>query len=929
MDRRVFEEEDPFANLMDSLASMADHAARPEKIESQIKESAQRIKDELSSTNHAVRPTICTGLYRCGTALSIKAPLYAVLTGIVATFTQQSGGDVVAKVCELVVRDFTDSMREGRVSTARRSLRFLCCLANAGVIKLICIADYIHSLLDAALFELTTANRSEFGVHCRGEFLAEIALSSLPWVGRQLAEHCPAELEKIVQIFTDIAEVWKAGMWRCIAPSTDRRSTDSFAELMDGIYELREKKWKMEESVMPWPYDLFEEQLKDGLEIVVPNINIPGHSKKTRYSPPRARLMLVNPRVEKKEVVLIDESNNDKSGIGDTANEDSMSGVTRPDKMKEEGDESVKDADDARKADVQAGETKAALSADTMDISANSVNSKKVVADPDANGGAPGATASIPDLQSSGPEVRTEKKEPERSPDVSYVIRCYVTDIIDNFSGRHLMAAERLLNIPMLKGVNDEIVEGLFTQMCALPFPPFSPVYYGTLFADLCRVKDSRLPAKLLVAVKAMFQHADELDPEIFDRLTDWFAFHLSNFGYKWNWQEWAVYADSEMVEKFPFRALFCKDVISRCVRLSYHDRVKSILPDEMKVFLPPQTNNGNRERFDDTVNDRLMAIVTGKGRQPLEIVESNLAEWVQLKNNEEGGIEDEEAELNLARLSALIRAILQAGCRTLSHFDIVVERYMELLRMQSLKGGAPARRLITAEVSVFWRDVHIRKLYVLDKLAQYKVIDHLSILDSCLSFEKPGPGYAMEMMSDGELTVRLSQSSPWEIIRLVMSRARAREEGSRNELINASQAAANATEGGHEEAERRLERAKITIEEAKSDICSLLSEALQRLFSMVGRLLDSIDADMDADGTEKVAEEKHRLPGFNGKPIWYWRCLGMIRELARMHPQHLPQIIDELDTHTKELREKHRVLWESFDIIKETELSSMTTQVM
>ncbi|KAI0563640.1 Nuclear cap-binding protein subunit [Gracilaria domingensis] len=426
-----------------------------------------------------------------------------------------------------------------------------------------------------------------------------------------------------------------------------------------------------------------------------------------------------------------------------------------------------------------------------------------------------------------------------------------------------------------------------------------------------------------------MFQEAGDMDPESFDRLTEWFSFHLSNFGYKWNWSDWALYADAEMVDKFPYRALFCKDVLRRCIRLSYYERIVGIVPQEMSFFFPPKPGIGERSRFNPEINDELMKIVTGKGKLDAPSVKRRLEELIPSKEMEVDGEDKEgvEAEVNLARLAALIRAILQAGCRTLSHFDIVSERYEGILREMSVKGGSLAKRLVTLEVITFWKDVHIRKMYVLDKLCARSVIDGQAIIDSCLAFERVSekPGQT-ERINDKDIEANLNDSGCWELIRLVMSRAVSREEAARGELQLVSQKAASANEGETENVGALLQGAKRKVEMTKNEVAELVLVAQRRLFGIFSRLLMINKTDSEEMVMGQGGERE--LPGFSGKPVWYWRCAGMMRELARKHSRHLSIIIDQLDNDTRDNRDQHRVLWESFETIKEIEASDMLSRV-
>ncbi|CDF41151.1 Nuclear cap-binding protein subunit, putative [Chondrus crispus] len=775
------------------------------------------------------------GLKRCGISLPFKAPTYATIAGLLTVEDEPYAKDLANKLADAVGKDMAAAIRDGHSGVARRSLRFLACLSCSAMVSPISVAEYILVLLDAALHELTQANRSEYGVHCRGEFLAEIALNALPWAAPLLAERAPEELAKILDAARNIAEAWKASTWRCVAPATSKRCVEVFSELLEATFVLKNNDWQCAETIIPRPYEEFGVELSGGHEILMAPLVIPGHSKLTRYSAPRFRLFLVNPKPEARDL----------------------------------------------QKDMKGGDSKLF----TMGLASDRTLMEK------------------------------------------HVLRAYIVDIVDNFSSNHVMAAERLLTFPMLNNVDGEIVEGLFSQLCAMPDPNFAPVYYGTLFVDLCRVKDSRLPVKLLTAVEAMFQDAGLFDPESFDRLTEWFSFHLSNFEYKWNWSDWALYADADMVEKFPFRALFCKDVLSRCIRLSYYERILDIVPEEMKYFLPPKPSSGNKSRFDDTVNDSLMSVVTGKDKQEAKVVMERLCTLIPIRSvpPEPKLQQKAEADANNGRLTSLIRAILLAGCKTLSHFDTVAERYLALLLQMAEAGGAEARRLVTLEVSCFWSEVHIRQMYVLDKLSMRRVIDGLAIIDSVLS-EQRADGQNMVALDDDELKKNLSQSSRWEMIRLVMQRARARENGARTELTAASQAAAAANEGEIERAEARLENAKSGTERAKKEISELLLFSFRRLFYLCQKLLRK-DKSSEDDDMEK-SEYNQNLPGFDDKPVWFWRCLGMIRELARKHPRHLPSIVEQLESDTGDAREQHQELWDSFDIIKEVDGCALLPKV-
>ena len=954
-DPQINTEEQERTELVDSMAQLGDRASRPDVIRLQIEEIYETLSKGLVEAKPHVFESIGLGLLHCGIQLPVKAPIYATLASLLTVTDASYANDLANKLVNALCNELSDSIREGAAGRARRAFRYLMCLATSSLVNPASAADYIIQFMEAAIFEFTEANRSTTGVHARGEFLADVVLSALPWIGLVLSKHVPEQLNKITQLFDTMKSTWITGRWRFVAPATSDRCVESFSELIDAIEHLRMTGWVCAPIIIVRPYELFEKELEQAKRLSLPTLSIPSHSKQIRYSAPRFRLFLVNDKPvdkdKRRNITKKERRGDENKGNGDSIEIDEV----------EDQDENNGQAVDAtmndltklpeqseKSKDQNEEKKRVKREEDSADKEASDVPSRKKIKVENGEGSPKAVSAdtangkteenAMNDTESAKGDVMTEKSDETsvvtrtpviRSPLLNYILRSYVADVIENFSTQHVMAAERLLTMPMFNNVNDEIVEGVFSQLCAMPMSTFAPVYYGALFADLCLVKDSRLPQKLLTAVQTMFHKADQFDAETFDRLTDWFSFHLSNFGYRWNWADWAVYADNEMVEKFPFRALFCKDVLARCIRLSYYDRIAKLVPEEMKYFLPSSSVAGNKERFNSNVNIELMKIVTGKGRKEAPEVKQRLAELVPLQAEEGEPFDQEKAEYDAGfrRLASLMRAILDAGCKTLSHFDIVSERYLQLLQEMIMKGGTKSRLVVATEVSSFWRDVHIRKMYVLDKLATHGVIDHETIIRSCLSTEEFDLDHKPVALTPKQLKAKLSKSSLWEIVRLMMSRSRARENGARNELKIASQSAATAKEGDMENVESRLERAKQVTESAKKDVINLLQFVLKMLFDICAQLLETDDSEMlDENNCE---QEGRPLPGMNGKPIWQWRCFGMIRELVRGHPRHLSTIVSFIDSETKELREKHEELRESFEILREAEGCSTLPQVL
>lgn len=132
-------------------------------------------------------------------------------------------------------------------------------------------------------------------------------------------------------------------------------------------------------------------------------------------------------------------------------------------------------------------------------------------------------------------------------------------------------------------------LQSIVSSILALPSAPHTSMYYYSLLCELCRVSPTTVAPslgksvrKLYAGLNASTASADtpSLDAEGVRRFADWFAVHLSNYGFMWGWADWA----SDMVDvsdKHPQR-VFVKRTMDLEIRLSYFDRIKNTVPGSM-----------------------------------------------------------------------------------------------------------------------------------------------------------------------------------------------------------------------------------------------------------------------------------------------------------------------------------------------------------
>ncbi|KAH9894092.1 cap binding protein 80-PB [Cubamyces lactineus] len=345
---------------------------------------------------------------------------------------------------------------------------------------------------------------------------------------------------------------------------------------------------------------------------------------------------------------------------------------------------------------------------------------------------------------------------PDPTTPAGFAIRSTMIDTVDIFEVNRKECARLLLELPKwtvpgtfkprpgappqspVEGkdwqLESTILETILGSTFMLPESTYKAIYYIALITELCKSSPQTVGPAVGKSIRRLYALlADGLDVEVAHRFAEWFAVHMSNFGFQWVWKEWIP--DLVLVPQHPKRT-FMRRAVEFEIRLSYHDRILRILPEPMRepdAQVISAEAPGPDYEYDEPTHPHhesaqsILNLIRGRAKP--EDVMSHLE---SLRNSLMETTENVDSVLR----SILVQSLLHIGSRSFSHFLNAIERYLPLLRnlaagQISTSGNAnpEARTDIMSAVAKFWRNSRHMINIVFDKLMQYQIVDPTDVV--------------------------------------------------------------------------------------------------------------------------------------------------------------------------------------------------------
>ncbi|KAI0676720.1 cap binding protein 80-PB [Trametes maxima] len=345
---------------------------------------------------------------------------------------------------------------------------------------------------------------------------------------------------------------------------------------------------------------------------------------------------------------------------------------------------------------------------------------------------------------------------PDPTTPVGFAIRSALIDTVDIFEVNRKDCARLLLEFPKwtlpgtfkprpgappqepVKGkdwqLDNTLLETILGATFMLPESTYKAIYYIALITELCKSSPQSVGPAVGKSIRRLYALlADGLDVEVAHRFAEWFAVHMSNFGFQWVWKEWIP--DLVLVPQHPKRT-FIRRAVEFEIRLSYHDRILRILPEAMhdaQTAVISAEAPGPEYEYDEPTNpyhesaQSILNLIRGRAKP-----EDVMAHLESLRNT----LIETTGNVDAVLRSITVQSLLHIGSRSFSHFLNAIERYLPLLRNlaagQISSGGgahAEARTDIMSAVATFWRNSRHMIAIVFDKLMQYQIVDPTDVV--------------------------------------------------------------------------------------------------------------------------------------------------------------------------------------------------------
>ncbi|KAF6025461.1 NCBP1 [Bugula neritina] len=282
--------------------------------------------------------------------------------------------------------------------------------------------------------------------------------------------------------------------------------------------------------------------------------------------------------------------------------------------------------------------------------------------------------------------------------------------------------------------LNYMIIETVFAQMFRLPNPPTVEIFYHSLILELCKLQPSTMPIVLVQATEMLFSRLDSMNTVCIERFVNWLSYHLSNFQFKWTWEDW-----SEVLKMDPMapKAMFVRELLTKCLWLSYHKRIVEMCPDEFASILPAEPRPKFRYHAPDdeieteTMPELMYSLRLTKSIKAKCTPEDVLDFLKEIPNPLDDSVEHTH---NPLAIDVFVQTLLNLGAKSFSHSFAAIAKFNKVFK--ELGSSDEGQQCILKSMYDLWSDHQQMMLVLVNKMMKTNLLSVSAVANWIFSEE-------------------------------------------------------------------------------------------------------------------------------------------------------------------------------------------------
>uniref|UniRef100_A0A8C0Y6U6 MIF4G domain-containing protein n=1 Tax=Cyprinus carpio carpio TaxID=630221 RepID=A0A8C0Y6U6_CYPCA len=382
---------------------------------------------------------------------------------------------------------------------------------------------------------------------------------------------------------------------------------------------------------------------------------------------------------------------------------------------------------------------------------------------------------------------------------------------------------------------------------------------------------------ELAQATEMMYMRLDTMNTICIDRLINWFSHHLSNFQFRWSWDDWADCLTQDIEKPKP---KFVKEVLEKCMRLSYHQRIVDIVPPSFSALIPanPVCSYKYEEETECPLPGLAMATTVSNAIKNRASNEEILIVLKDVPNPNQDDDDDEGDGFNPLKIEVFLQTLLHLAAKSFSHSFSALAKFHEVLK--NLTDSDEGKLHILRVLYEFWRN-HPQMISVLvDKLIRTQIVDCAAVANWIFSPEMAHDFTRFYVWEILHSTIR-KMNKHVQKIQKELDEAKEKLEKQQNKKRDSGDEEDMEKNSEDEEGqlEEQIERLQEKVESAQSEQKNLFLVIFQRFIMLL---------------TEHLV--RCETSGVDINTTWYKNCIERLQQIFLMHHVIIQQYMGTLE---------------------------------